>query len=171
MNRNQWAIGIVGSLIGFIVSQALTYYTFRVNLESTRRIQTINLARELTRDFFNGDAVFKDLRMAIESCGRLYKSWGGKFTHDQINRYLGFFEDLGFYNAAGMLDLDIINHLFGSYLIEAFEYNELRKYIENFQKNSRQSKAFVEFQTVAQKLEALPERKELIELARRGCVK
>jgi hypothetical protein len=34
---------------------------------------------------------------------KLYKGDGGKFSHLEINQYLGFFEDLGLFMQSGVL--------------------------------------------------------------------
>ncbi len=167
---DKWMIGIIGSVVGFLASQFLVYYTFQVNLETTKQLEMVRLAKDLTKEFYSGDPDYRKVRVAMESCKKLYKGWGGEFDHDQINRFLGFFEDLGFYYKEGILDYKIINHLFGAYIIEAYEYNEFRKYIDELRKNMKQPTAFVEFQALASRLEQIPERKDMIEVARRGCI-
>ena len=161
----KWFIGITIALAGL----AFPIYSFRVNLQLTKKIETVRLATQLAEGFYSGDPVFRDLRMSIERCEKLYKHWGGKFNNDQINRYLGFFDDLGFHAREGILEDSIIDHLFGAYIIEAYENNELRKYIELLQTNMRDKDAFSDFLALARKLEDIPSRKEMIELARRGC--
>jgi len=61
--------------------------------------------------------------------------------------------------------------MFGAYIIEAYEYNEIRKYIEDFQKNTKQKSAFKDFENLSKNLEQIPERKDEVEIARRGCYK
>ena len=167
-SQSKWIVGIAGSVLGFILSQLVTFYTVSVTLDTTRKIESLRLATELSRHFYS-DPTFKDVRMAIESCKKLYKSWGGQFDHDQLNSYLGYFDDLGFYVKDGALDIQTIDHWYGAYIIEAYEYNELRKYVETMQRKSRQKQALADFQSLAKELENLPQRQELIELARRGC--
>lgn len=160
--------------MGFVISQSLTFYTFTKNLETTKKIEMIHLARDLTHDFYHGtdtNPVFKDVRMAIEKCKKLYKGYdkAGSFDHDQINSYLGFFDDLGFFYKKEALDIETIKQLFGAYVIEAYEDNEVQRYINDLQKNSKQPGAFLNFQVLAQKLEEIPEYKELIKDSRLGC--
>lgn len=164
-----WIIGTIGTVLGFIISQGITYYTFRVNLESAKKIAEVQFIRDLYKQFYFEDSRLKEIRTSIESCQPLYRSWGGKFDHEQINRYLGFFDGLGFYHEEGILNLRIIDQMFGAYVIEAYEYNELRKYVDLLQKNTKQKDVLAQFQALARKLEQIPERKEMIELARRAC--
>ena len=169
---NQWFIGALGSVLGFALSQLLAFYVFQKGMETSQKVEKIHLARELVTDFYDEDAkTFKALRTSIESCEQLYKEYkkGGNFSNDEINSYLGFFDDIGFYYREGALDLPIIDQHFGAYIIEANEYHELRRYIQELQSNAKQKTAFANFQALSEALERLPERKELTELSRRGC--
>jgi hypothetical protein len=124
----------------------------------------VHLARDLAQEFYISEenkAVYRPIRTAIESCEKIYRSDGGSFGHDDINTYVGFFDDLGFYWKEGAIDLDIIDQEFGAYIIEAFEYPELREYIRKLEHNAKQNLAFVEFEKLAQELEKKPERQDL----------
>ena len=165
---------LLGSLFGFIIAQFIIVYTFSEQQKTVKEIEMINLARNLSSEFYQADdrnTVFMNLRVAIEKCEKLYKGYDkqGRFNNDQINRYLGFFDDLGLFYKRGALDLDIIKQLFGTYIIEAYEYNEVRKYIEELRKNSKQPGAFENFQYLGEQLEKHPEFKELIAESRLGC--
>ncbi len=171
---NHWVVAVFGSVLGFALSQLLTIYTFYESGKTTAKIEKIHLARELVKDFYAEDAkTFRTMRTAIESCQPLYSGFGkgGKFTNDEINTYLGFFDDIGFYYREGALDLPIINQQFGAYIIEANEYEEVRKYIRELQANAKQKAAFIHFQTLAEALEKIPDRKDLAEQSRSGCSK
>jgi hypothetical protein len=169
--KDRWLIGIgIGALVVNTLALAFSQRAFNRNLKTTATIAKINLARDLSREFYTGDPVYKQLRTAIESCQKpLYKRWGGKFDHDQINRYLGFFDDLEFYEKEGALDYSTIDQSFGAYIIEAYEYDDLRKYVEELQRDTKQSEALAGFQNLARELEKSPARTEMIEIARRGC--
>lgn len=122
----------------------------------------IDLAKE-----FDKSELFRNIRMSIEHQQHLYKSWGGSFDNDQINLYLNFFEDVGFYHKYGVLSLEIIDHYYGSYMIEAYENKEIQQYITDLRVNYKQADAFAEFETVTKEIEALPSRGALTALMRR----
>ena len=151
-------LGMLGSVIGFCVAQT-----------TTQKTEMIRLTRDLGEEFNDSDQIFRKIRMSIERCEKLYNKWEGKYDNDQINRYLNFFDALGYYERQGILDYKVIDHMFGAYIIEAYEYNEIRRYIEGTQTKGKQKEAASDFQNLAKKIESLPERNELIELARRGC--
>lgn len=125
---------------------------FRKTLDITNKIEMVRLAREMTKEFYSDDPIFRDIRMAIESKKKLYKGHGGKFDHDQINRYLGFFDDLGFYCRIGSLTEDIINQLFGAYIIEAYLYPPIKEYMRVLRVDMEHKNAFADFEHLARTL-------------------
>ena len=161
-----WRVLIV---LGFLLGQGVLIYTFYETQRMTRQIEMIRLAKELSADFYVKEGVYREMRNAIESCAPLYKSWGGKFDHDDINRYLGFFEDIGYYTNSGFLSTDIVGHLYGAYIIEAHEYPEIRRYVDLLRKNARQPTAFQQFEKLAVSLKADTRFAELAENAREMC--
>ncbi|MCI0561623.1 MAG: hypothetical protein MN733_24300, partial [Nitrososphaera sp.] len=174
-NPQNWLIGVGGAVIGFVVSEGINLYSLSKTLESSKKIAMVQLARDLTHDFYDGSSKaggWRDVAKAIEQCDKLYEGYdtsAGRFSYGQINLYLGFFDDLGFYYYQGILDLSIIKQLFGAYIIEAYEYNEVRRYVEDLQGPAKQPRAFVHFLSLAKTLEEFPEYKDLTEKSRRGC--
>jgi len=47
----------------------------------------------------------------------------------------------------------------------------LKRYVSELQEHAKQKSAFVEFQYLAKELEKIPDRQELIEISKRGCLK
>lgn len=164
----------LGGLLGFITSQSVAFYTFATTLETTKKIEMIHLTRELTKEWYSGDKdsdAYRRVRMAIERCQPLYRGYdkAGGFDNDEINRYLGFFDDLGFYYLEGALDLRFIAQEFGAYIIEAYEYPELRKYVHEIQTRAHQPEALKNFQEVAKLIEMQPSWRDQIEFTKRAC--
>jgi hypothetical protein len=155
--------------LGFLLGQGVLIYTFYETQRMTRQIEMIRLAKELSGDFYVKTGTYRDLRNAIESCAPLYKSWGGTFDHDDINRYLGFFEDIGYYTKKGFLTIDIVGHLYGAYVIEAYEYPEIKRYIGLLRNNAGQPTAFEQFEFLAKELEADARFAELAKRAQEMC--
>lgn len=150
------------------------FYTFSKNLEVTKNIEMIQLGHELSQTFYKeeGEKTFYKIRTAIEQCKKLYVGYDkekGLFSNDDLNIYIGFFDDVGFYYHKGVIDLDTVNQFFGAYIIEAYEYNEVRRYVSDLQEKAKQKYAFVEFQSLAQELEKISTQKDLTEQSRRAC--
>lgn len=148
--------------VGFLLSQALLVFFFWETQRDTRKIETIRLARELSSSFYFDDVLYKNVRNSLEACQKLYKPNGGPYGHDDINKYLGFFEDLGYYQRRGFLDIEIVAHFYGAYIIEAYEYPELKDYVARLRRNAGQPGAFVEFERLALELKKDPDFAELV---------
>ncbi len=140
-------------------------------MELSTKQERTKLSLELVKDFYHGDPVYRKIRTAIESCRPLYlyKAPNKAFTHDEMNIYLGFFEDLGFFLRQGVITVETIDHLVGAYLIEAFEYPDIRKYIDDLRREMQDPEAFREFEELAKRIENNPARKRQIEAARFAC--
>ncbi len=166
MEPMSWRVTVA---IGFFLSQALLTFFFWQTQQDTRKIETIRLARELSSSFYFDDQLYKNVRNSIEACQKLYKSNGGPYGHDDINKYLGFFEDLGYYQKREFLDNEIVAHFYGAYIIEAFEYPELKDYVARLRKNARQPDAFIEFERLAVEMKKDPQFAELVKVLPISC--
>jgi hypothetical protein len=63
----------------------------------------------------------------------------------------------------------LIGHFFGAYIVEAYEYPEIKSYIERTRTNFQQPEAFAEFEKVAEAIESDPRFKPLVTLAKTMC--
>jgi ABC-type antimicrobial peptide transport system permease subunit len=163
-NKRWWCQTAV-TLLGIVITAAVSLIIFSKQTQRTHKDQEVNLANNLAEKF-DENKTFSQIRMAIEHQKALYKPWGGRFDNDDINMYLNFFEDIGFYNKYGVLDIEIIDQYYGSYIIETYENKEIKKYINDLRKNSKERGAFFHFEALAKQLENLPERHELTGLMR-----
>lgn len=166
---SKWLIGFYASFFGLILGQFITLYTFHESQKSTKEVAEIQLVRDLYKEFYFQENIYKDIRLSIERCEPLYISWGGKYSHDDINRYLGFFSDLGYFYKKEILSKDILAHLFAAYAIEAYENKELRKYISNLRSNFSQPQAFENFEFISKEFGNMKEFLYLNEIARKMC--
>jgi hypothetical protein len=58
---NKWAVGAIGSILGFLIAQILSIYQFQKGIEVSQKVEKIHLARELIKDFYADDAkTFKE---------------------------------------------------------------------------------------------------------------
>jgi hypothetical protein len=164
----EWG-ALLFAVVSFVIAQfivvALHYRATRL----THETEEIKLARELYREFYLQEKSYLQIAGAIESCQKLYKNDGGTFGHVAINEYLGFFSDLGLFLQRGALSEDLIGHFFGAYIIEAYEYPEIKSYIDRTRKNFHQPEAFAEFETIAGVIEADRRFAPLVTLAKTMC--
>jgi hypothetical protein len=156
---------LVSFMIAQIVVVTLHYRATRLDHET----EEIQLARGLYREFYLEEKPYLQIANAIESCKKLYKGDGGSFGHLAINEYLGFFSDLGLFMDRGALSEEMIGHFFGAFIIEAYEYPEIKLYIERVRKNFHQPEAFADFESVAKTIERDERFAPLVEFAKTMC--
>lgn len=164
----QWSV-LAFLIVSFIVAQAIVLALHIRTTQMDRDVQEVQLARDLYREFYADDKGYLRIANAIEACEKLYKGDGGKFSHLQINEYLGFFSDLGLFMQRGSLSPELIGHFFGAYIVEAHEYPEINTYIERIRKNFQQPEAFGGFETVAQAMVKDPRFASLVTLTQTMC--
>ena len=169
MKDPKWILGVIGALLGFVVAQAISYYIFEENLRNSKESEQIRLSYSLAYDFFYKDPLNREIRMEIEACEHLYKSWGGNFDHDQLNKYLSFFADLGYFYQEELLELKLINHFFGDFVIEAYEHPEVRRYVDAIQQSTVET-ALAKFLYLGDSLEMeFPNRHQMGKRVRSAC--
>lgn len=162
-------VGAAFLVVSFVIAQILVV---AMHVQTTRMwagISEVQLARDLYREFYDRDKNYLKVANAIEGCQKLYKGDGGKFTHLQINEYLGFFSDLGLFMERDLLSEELVGHFFGAFIIEAYEYPEIKNYIARIRKNFEQPDAFEDFEKVARTVESDPRFARLAEFAKTMC--
>ena len=166
------------AVLGVSVSFAIFLVTYMQveRLSKQNEIQMMALATDFNKEFKT--TAYKKIEDAIVDCKCLYDEYGGKFSYQDINAYLGFLDTIGYYNKKGLLDKEIIDELFGGYIIEAYVYEEIEKYIRQIQdpQQGGQETALIYFQHIAKELLKYPHRVKHAELYKKdrygkdGCL-
>ncbi|ODR97740.1 hypothetical protein AUC69_11680 [Methyloceanibacter superfactus] len=168
--NEQW-VGAAFLIISFVIAQVLVVAMHVQTTKMWADISEVQLARDLYREFYDRDKNYMKVANAIEGCQKLYKGDGGKFSHLEINEYLGFFSDLGLFMDRGLLSEELVGHFFGAFIIEAYEYPEVESYIARIRKNFEQPEAFEDFEKVAKVVESDPRFARLAQFAETMCAK
>jgi len=50
-------------------------------------------------------------------------------TDDEIDEYMGFFEETGLYFARDLVDIELVDEILGDAIIDAWDYEDIRKSI------------------------------------------
>ena len=156
-------------IVSFLVAQAIVVVMHVQTTRMWQGISEVQLSRDLYREFYNKDNGYLRIANAIEGCEKLYKGDGGKFSHLELNAYLGFFSDLGLFMERDLLTEELAGHFFGAYIVEAYEYPEIKSYIRRIRKNFSQPDAFEDFDKVARVIESNPQFAQLAEFAKGMC--
>jgi hypothetical protein len=88
---------------------AVMWSSFYQTLNVTKGVAEINLGRDLVQQYFDNEK-FQEIAKAINDCKVIYKGDGGAFTYQDINEFLGFFDELGLYHRRKALDYEIVDH-------------------------------------------------------------
>lgn len=110
--------------------------------------------RELDKELGLGDPQNRNNQIyvaMVDKCAVIYDRLGGKFTFDEINKYLGFFEDLGFHWKEQLLSQNDAEQYFGYRLVETWEYPEVQWYVQKLRID--EPTAFSEFEALVKALE------------------
>lgn len=163
---------IVGQQLALVERQADAAHTQAAAAQSqltATRLSTLNLQY----DRFFGDEAFMEIVRRIEECGTVFDFANPEmgFGYGIVNRYLNFWEWISHLRRNGVLTLDDINEMFGSFIIEAFVNESLEKYVDVFRKNNDDPNAFIGFTELAEELGALPQREKFADFWRDECRK
>lgn len=163
----------LGAALGFFAAQSLVFYRFAEHADRAAKLEMIESGLELAEDFYDDDnETFVALRDTLPTCAKLNKETDkdAPFEADDIGKYLGFLDDLAFFQQEGAFDLAFVDHFFGEPVIEAYENKAIQQHL-NAQKASLGGKEpFQHFQSLALALEQIPARKGFVEAARKRCV-
>lgn len=168
---NEPWVGAAFLIVSFVIAQAMVVAMHVQTTNMWAGISEVQLTRDLYREFYVEDKSYLKVANAIEGCQTLYKGDGGKFSHLEINEYLGFFSDLGLFRDRGLLSDELIGHFFGAFIIEAYEYPDVRSYIARIRKNFEQPEAFEDFEKIAKAVESDPRFARLAQFAKTMCAK
>jgi hypothetical protein len=164
-------VGAAFLIVSFVVAQILVVAMHVQTTKMWAGISEVQLARDLYREFYDRENNYLKVANAIEGCQKLYKGDGGKFSHLELNEYLGFFSDLGLFRDRDLLSDELIGHFFGAFIVEAYEYPEVKSYIARIRKNFQQPEAFEDFEKIAKAVESDPRFARLAEFASTMCAK
>jgi hypothetical protein len=157
-------LAAIANIFAFFLTAAALVFT-GYQILNGNRIQRINTLRDLTTEF-NRDPLYLNISMSIEACQPLYndnKQSSGTYSWGQINRYLNFLDNLGFYQRQNAITLDMVQHSFGALIIEAYENKVLLHYVHKLQ--TTEHHAFKDFQHVATLLEQNDDNMDIIRKA------
>jgi len=127
--RRNWRIfGVGGSIAAFAISTLLSWHSFQRSLESAENVAVVSLSRDLRREFREKDPCGNVLTL-VTACEPVYKSNGGPLDYYEINDCLNFFEDVAFYVEQGALSAEIVDHFFGTAVLEVTVPQEMATYI------------------------------------------
>ena len=171
--RNPSSCQVIVSFLGAFIGAAVVLWTTSKSIETTLeaskdsadinlKIAKISLMRDLIKDF-ESHPEYRQMHQAITQCSPLIplkREENGKpgyLSWQDVNSFLGFIEDLGFFWRTGTLDLESLDHLFGNLIREVYLHQDVQKYISQLRSQPNEFKSLREFERLAKALLAVPE--------------
>ncbi len=135
-NTETWFTGII--MITAVVGVVFGLQTLKQatqSLEETRKANQGNLILSLNRDFFFNDRLY-NVRKAIENDKPILIEHQGKLTDQDLEDYIGMFETMDDLRTRKILDQDLLDNNFCSYISEAYNNSEIKNYISDVRKEN-----------------------------------
>ena len=140
--------GFVGALVGAgaaLLSQFVAHYL--TEGRERKRFQVQSFERFLRE--FREDENLNRISLKDEP-----------LTDDEIDDYVGFFEEIGIYWNRGLVDIDLVDEILGDYITEAWEDEKIRKSVYASRGGEDDSTYFRYFEALARHLISLKEKRK-----------
>lgn len=129
-------IGSLTTLVGVFLSDFLS------SRRELKRLRLEGLVRFSAA--FNQDPIFQKAR------GKLEK--GEVLDEGEIEDYIGFFEEVGLFTDRGYVDEELIDEIFGDYIIDAYQDKRIMQHVAGVRTESRDKTYFIYFERLGEKL-------------------
>lgn len=132
-----YLLGAVTGASGAVAAQLVNNWLTSRRDFRRFRIETF----ERFRSQFRGD----------ENLNRIgYKE--GPLTEREIDEYVGFWEEMALYFSQGLLDQQLVDEIFGDYIIECYQDDEIMRSIGSARGKERDPTYFEHFENLAKLL-------------------
>jgi hypothetical protein len=134
--------GLIGALVGAsaaLASQFLAHHLARKRDDKRFQIQSFERFR---REFTENENLY-NISVKKEP-----------LTEDEIDEYLGFFEEIGLYFARDLVDIELVDEILGDSITAAWEDEHLRKAVGSIRAGEDDSAYFMYFERLARHLVA-----------------
>lgn len=96
------------------------------------------------------------LRIAIESGKPILKAHGGKFSEDELESYLGIFDNLSDLYEKGMINKDLFYNEYSYDAVKLYDNPEVQSYLKELRKNEDEDDFFIGVDKLAQQMKVYP---------------
>ena len=109
--------GLVGALVGAFAALASQFLAHRLAENRERKKFQVQSFERFRREFSEDENL---RRISIKK---------GPLTEDEIDDYLGFFEEIGLYFARDLVDIELVDEILGDAITEMWEDENIRSAI------------------------------------------
>ncbi len=121
--ENIQIINTVAQVGLFLATVGLVYIAY-YQVNKIRGQSNADFIARLNREFFYENETNRNIIKAIEERRPIFQKNGGGFSEYDIHAYLRYFEMIERFIAGGIISLDLVDEMFGSYIARAWENTE-----------------------------------------------
>ncbi len=151
-NKIRFIIEILTILIMLIGIGFQAYFSDK-DRGLTREIAEASLFQHFYKEFYLNNN-FQQINNDISLCKDL------DYNSEDINLYLGFLDDIGFYYNKKLISRKVAEHLFGSVIVLSYNNNQIKEYLKKSKKQF--SKSLVSYERIAKDLQHVDGFSELL---------
>jgi hypothetical protein len=149
--ENIQIINTVAQVGLFLATVGLVYIAY-YQVNKIREQSNADFIARLNREFFYENETNRSIIKAIEERCAIFQKNGGEFNEYDIHAYLRYFEMIERFIAGGIVSLDLVDEMFGSYIARAWENDEVRKYVTDVRDNRKDRRYFEHFEQLAKRI-------------------
>ncbi len=140
--------GLGGALVGASAALASQFLAHHLTERRERKRFQVQSFERFRREFSEDDNL-KRISLKDEP-----------LTDDEIDDYIGFFEEIGIYYKRGLVDIELVDEILGNYITDAWEDEDVRKSIFASRGGEDDSTYFKYFEELARHLITLKEQRK-----------
>jgi len=129
---------------------------FEVN--KVRRQNNADFIARLNREFFYESATNREIIKAIEEHRPILHGNSGDFNEYELRAYLRYFEMIERFISEGVVSLDLVDEMFGSYIARAWENAEVKDFVARMRADRKDKRYLEHFEQLAGKIIATEKR-------------
>ena len=144
---------IANIILAFVLalSTAFLWITTWQALNESKKATQGSFILELNRDFYLNDRLY-GVRKSVESNAPILKENGGRYTTQDIDDYIGFFELMSNLIDRNVIDYKLIDSNFGESIMSAYENKEIMNYIMHQRKDLNEPDLYSGFNDLAKEI-------------------
>ncbi len=123
---------------------------FEVN--KVRRQNNADFIARLNREFFYESATNREIIKAIEEHRPILHGNSGDFNEYELRAYLRYFEMIERFISEGVISLDLVDEMFGSYIARAWENAEVKDFVARTRTDRKDKRYLEHFEQLAGKI-------------------
>ena len=143
-------IALSGTFLATLILAYVGYY----QVNKVRAQSNADFVARLNREFFYENEANRSIIRAIKEHQPILRENGGSFTEYDIEGCIRYFEMIEQFISVGVVSFELVDEMFGGYIMRCWENQEIRGYVLFERKQRKDDRYFEHFENLASKLMA-----------------